>query len=104
MPKGVAGSRNVPISQMRQPRVTKGRLLTQALIAELSEIDPSTNMPKFRTIVRKLVERAVNAVEVDMETTEFIFDRVEGKPVQAVQMTGRDDGPVESLTMNMSLQ
>src|SRR5260221_11311193 len=91
-----------PGNQLAARRITKGRFLTQSLISELNELDPAENMAKFRVMVRRLVERAI-APDADFMAIKEIFDRVEGRSVQAMEVSGRDGRPAEVLTVNMSL-
>jgi predicted transcriptional regulator len=66
---------------------SRRKVLTQALIAELNEIDPKTKMTRLRNIVRALIE---NAEAKDNQAIMAIFDRIEGRPVQAI--ANDDDG------------
>ena len=47
---------------------------------------------KLNQIATKLVELAVNG---DMQAIKEIGDRVDGRPAQAMELTGKDGGPVE---------
>lgn len=58
------------------------KVLTQALIAELNEIDPKTGMTRLRKIVRKLID---NAEDGDNSAIEHIANRLDGKPTTTVE-------------------
>jgi hypothetical protein len=81
----------------------RGRFLTQALVAELNETDPVTGQKKFRALVKRLVDHAISK-DGDLAAIGMIFDRVEGKAVQAVELSGRDGRPMETITSETSLR
>ena len=60
---------------------SKRKVLTQSLISELNEIDPETQMTRLRRVVRQLI---TNAESGDNVAINAIFDRIEGKPKQAL--------------------
>jgi ribosomal protein L17 len=64
---------------------SKRKILTQALIAELNEIDAKTKTKRLRKIVLKLIE---NAEGGDNVAIQHIADRIEGKVTTVV-----DAGP-----------
>lgn len=69
------------------------KILRDALILELNRMtddDDGKKVKKVSRIVHKLVESGI-AGKVD--AIKEIFDRVEGKPAQAI--TGPDGGPVQ---------
>ncbi len=66
------------------------KLIKDALMLSLNEECPVTQKRKLRKITDKLVEKAENG---DVTAIKEIFDRVEGKPAQAI--TNGDDGPLE---------
>lgn len=68
--------------------------MTQALISELYELDPETKQEKFRTIVKRLVARAMQK-DQDHEATKLIFDRVDGKMFGLPGLDGGEgEGPI----------
>jgi hypothetical protein len=74
----------------------KNRILTQALISELHVMTNSKEFngtqEKFRVIVKKLVQRAM---EGDNEATKMVFDRVDGKQFNLPGLGDGDlDGPL----------
>lgn len=74
----------------------KPRIVTQQLIAELNEaVLGEADVIRIRRIVRKLVEKAEAG---DIQAIKEIFDRVEGKPTAAVELTGADGEPLEPTT------
>jgi hypothetical protein len=81
---------------------TKSRFLTQALISELNEMDPSENMQRFRVMVRRLVDRACRD-EPDFAATVFIMERIEGKAPQSLEVTNKGNAPAV-INVNMTLQ
>jgi hypothetical protein len=60
---------------------SKRKFMTQALIAELTEVDPKTQQTRLRKIIRRLLD---NAEEGDNVAINAVFDRIEGKPKQAL--------------------
>lgn len=52
---------------------------------------------KLRAMARKLVEKAING---DTVAAKEIGDRLEGKAVQGVEMSGPDGGPIETAEYN----
>lgn len=58
------------------------KIVSQALIAELNEVDAKANMTRLRKIVLKLIE---NAEDGDNVAIQHIADRVEGKPTTTVE-------------------
>lgn len=71
---------------------TRQRLVTQQMISELNEMTydindkgKPVNGKKTVTKIRRLVKKLIHAaMEGDTHAMTMIFDRVEGKPVQAV--------------------
>lgn len=90
------------LQRVRGPQA-RARFLTQQLIAELNEFDPSEGIQKFRVLVRRLVERAIRPENADFAAMQFIFDRVEGRAMQAIEMSGPERKPIEQITMEMPL-
>jgi len=89
------------------------RVMTQALVSQLNEITKRSRViteirlvkgkPKkfFRfdektmNNIHHVIERLIeNAVEGDMPAIKEIFDRCEGKAVQAIEGTGQDDNAI----------
>jgi hypothetical protein len=60
---------------------SKRKFMTQALIAELNAVDPKTQQTRLRKIICKLLD---NAEEGDNVAINAVFDRIEGKPKQAL--------------------
>ncbi len=58
------------------------KIITQALIAELNEVDPKSKQTRLRKIVLKLIE---NAEDGDNQAIQHIADRIEGKPAQTIE-------------------
>jgi hypothetical protein len=61
---------------------TSRKLISQALIAELNEVDATTGMTRLRKIVLRLID---NAEKGDNVAIQHIADRVEGKPTTTVE-------------------
>ena len=75
------------------------RMLTQQLIAALNEAarDLKTGVPLKKTNVRDIVDQLiVNARSGDLAATKEIFDRVEGRAVQGIEIEDKreDRGPL----------
>jgi hypothetical protein len=75
------------------------RPITQQLIASLHEVDEGTSKARVRRMVDKLIDLAI---EGDVTAIKEVIDRVEGKAVQAVQMSGPGGGPVVTISANMT--
>jgi ribosomal protein L17 len=61
---------------------SKRKILTQSLISELNEIDPSTKMTRMRRVIQQLI---TNAEGGDNQAIMAIFDRIEGKPTATIE-------------------
>jgi hypothetical protein len=77
------------------------RPITQTLISFLNEVVPGTSIPKIRRMCDAIINQAMSG---DMEAVKFITERVEGKVPQAVEMTGRDGGPMEVIDRTLTPQ
>lgn len=64
----------------------KGRPITNAMLREAAQ-----NPDRLRRIIEKLFGLAE---EGDLKAVEIIFDRLDGKPRQAVELSGDEDNPV----------
>lgn len=68
--------------------------------AQEADVDGKTKKEK---IVNYLLDYCINQaddpdggnIHAAIKAVQFLSDRVDGKPAQAVQMTGADDGPVK---------
>ena len=79
------------------------KFMTQELISQLHEIDPRTNKMKFGILVEQLIKNATGyefkkrvydrkgkvryiKIEIpsDQKAIEYIFDRLEGRPINSV--------------------
>lgn len=60
--------------------------LTRALLANDGKL--------LRRIADRLAAHAANAKKLDLEAIKTVLDRVDGKPRQAVEMTGANGGPI----------
>lgn len=69
------------------------KLLRDALLLELNREDnhDGKRVKRFRRIAAKLVDSGVDG---KLDAIQLIFDRVEGKAVQGVQLSGEDGGPI----------
>lgn len=76
------------------------RFITQQIISMLNEVDRKTGDSNLRVMVRNVVTLAKAG---DMQAVEFVTNRVEGKVPQAVEVSGRDGAPIETITATMTL-
>jgi len=84
-------------------RYTNTKFLTQTLISKLNELDKNTGKARYYKLVSQLIKNALDrdvAIEYvdkrgrkktrkqfipgDQKALEYIFDRLEGKPIQSV--------------------
>lgn len=70
------------------------KILRDALLLELNREDNSDGkrIKRFRRIAAKLVDSGVDG---KLDAIREIFDRVEGRAAQAVQLSGEDGGPIQ---------
>lgn len=66
-----------------RPKLDK--FITQHLIAELKEIDPLTQAPRLRKVIKALI---IKAEEGDIPAIKEIMDRTEGRVPQEQQIDG----------------
>lgn len=69
-------------------RKSNERPIRHALSQKLDETDPSTGRKRMINLVEALLTEAENG---DLQAIREVFDRVEGKPTQAI-IGGEDDG------------
>lgn len=72
-------------------RKPKSRAVSEEIRRLLQQRAPSTKRSNLEVIVSKLMALAR---EGDKEAIKYICDRLEGKPAQAVLLTGDDARPV----------
>lgn len=79
------------LGEFNRGRPRRRDFLSQALISQLHEIDKSDrrNVPKFHRIVENMIDAALKK-RTGLHAADMIFDRVEGKPRQAVEVGGFD--------------
>ena len=68
-----------------QPEMRRRAMLTQHLIGELAAIDPFVHVTKARLMIMRLVALATKE-NPDLQAMKEIFDRVEGKTRQQVDV------------------
>lgn len=74
-----------------------GREARHALMLALEEHALGEEMKvvgKMRTLMKICKAQIEKAIEGDNDSAKIIFDRVDGKPAQAVEIGGQDDNPV----------
>jgi hypothetical protein len=86
-----------------QPRAK--RFLTASLIAALDKKIRNSKDPS--SAADRMIQRLLEFVDTAepphaLKAMGEIFDRVEGKPTQAIELTGADKGPVEQITREMT--
>lgn len=81
------------------PRKYNKRRITQALHDMLDRVCLETGASMEQEIALKVVTLAAGG---DWEAIKFLTDRVEGKAVQAVELSGPDGKPIEQITATMS--
>lgn len=81
----------------RKPK--RGRIIKDALMLALErEADVEGKLTrKIVAMADALVDKAVKG---DVQAFNAVCDRIEGKPVQAVEMTGADGGPIQTEDVN----
>ena len=75
---------------------TKRRIMTDALMLALNrEVEDCDGKPtkQLAIIAKKLTEKAA---EGDTQAIKEIFDRTDGKAMQAMELSGPDGGPMET--------
>src|SRR5215210_8068526 len=77
---------------------TRPDICTQALISQLHEIDKSTRKEKIHKVCAQLIKNATEGGET--AAIKEIFDRVQGRAPQAIQVDGDAGGT--NLTMVLS--
>lgn len=75
-------------------------MITQHLISELNSVDPVTQMTHTRLMVLRLVSLAT-AAQPDLAAIKEIYDRVEGKARQQVEVTHDGDVTVRSAAVSV---
>jgi hypothetical protein len=90
-----------------QPDRMRRNIITQHLIGELAAVDPLTNITKARTLVMRLVEMATLPLDAagrpqaDLGAIREIYDRVEGKARQQVEVSHDGDVTVRSAAVSV---
>jgi hypothetical protein len=77
-------------------RPKKGQALTDILRKELNkrtiyDEDQKTYIARKTAIIRKMIDLAI---EGDLAAQKYIFDRVDGKPMESMELTGQNGGPL----------
>lgn len=75
-------------------------MITQQLISELNAVDPFTKMTNARLMVMRLVMLAT-AEQPDLAAIKEVYDRVEGKARQQVEVTHDGDVTVRSAAVSV---
>lgn len=84
-PKGVSGNpKGAPPKEW-----TWRQLIREAL----EEVDPDTGMEWRHVVINALRQKAKRQ---DVPAAKELGDRVDGKPAQAVEVSGPDGGPVQT--------
>jgi hypothetical protein len=81
----------------------KSAAITQALISELNAIDPFTKVTKMRMLIVRLVEMAT-CDKPDLGAIKEIYDRVEGKARQPVDVTNDGETTGRSAAVSVLAQ
>jgi hypothetical protein len=68
-----------------RPPALRPDFLTQTLISQLNEVDKDTKSEVKHKLVAKLIELALGG---DVVAIREVFDRVQGKPAQAMSIDG----------------
>lgn len=89
-------------------RPKKGTALTDILRTYLSKKDPGDPVARKKKLAEELYRRAIGGWVVDPENPErreyvpgsddllrYLFNRIDGNPIQALEHTGEDGGPIE---------
>jgi hypothetical protein len=79
------------------------RFLTEGLIHILTIEDPKKRERLMDRMLKKYASLAVNG-KGRADVIRDIFDRVEGKPVQAVELTGKDGAAIKTITGQMTIE
>lgn len=80
------------------------KFLTRGLLHELERKSRDGNgisVTNAQRVIRQLVRLAGRG---DAKAIKEIFDRVEGRPIQGVELTGRDKKPIEVIRRDMTPQ
>lgn len=82
------------------------RFVTQRLISELNS-EYKYKDEKGKSVITTKIARACElivtaAAEGDLEAFRFVTERVEGRVPQAIEVSGRDGRPIESITVTMT--
>lgn len=83
---------------LRKFQSNRRRFLSQSLVSQLNETDRN-NVSKFHKIASRMIEAALDG---DSLMIKEIFDRVEGKAVQAVELSGPDGSAISTIATGMT--
>lgn len=75
-------------------------MITQLLISELNSIDPRTQVTKAQMMVLRLVTLATSEVP-DMSAIKEVYDRVEGKARQPLDVSHDGEFTVKSAAVSL---
>lgn len=91
----------------RQVRRAK-RYLTEGLRHILEEYpDPKKREKAWEKMLRdyvNLTKPGVAKASIRKDVVKDIFERIEGKPVQAIEITGKDGGHIKAIHAHMSME
>lgn len=73
-------------------RGLKEKWATEAIRMALKEDDPVTGKKNLRAVAEKLVSEAKDG---NVQAMKEIFDRLEGKPAQSMELSGNPDAPLQ---------
>lgn len=78
----------------------RAHLTRTALIKALEEAggENINVVSKLKPLVKICAKQIEKALEGDNESAKIIFDRLDGKPAQALNIGGQEDNPVEVIT------
>jgi hypothetical protein len=71
----------------------RARVITQQLTSALNEAYDENDRTKLRAMIDTWI---ANAIKGDQSAINSIADRIEGKPMQSMEHSGHDGGPIET--------
>jgi hypothetical protein len=90
-------------NETRRQRDLLSKTLEDALQRRVEIDGKPTNLTVAQAIIKHRMEDAMDSGELGLETTKFVFDRLEGKPKVVTEISGPEGGPIETVETSVVL-
>lgn len=77
-------------------------IMNEMTVKELTELVEGEDFQGLIGIDAAIVQRAKSSVDGDASSIDFVFDRLEGKPTNKTELTGKDGNPLAIATADVT--